>query len=152
MSRTAPLGLPRWCSGKESACQCKRHRRLGFHPWIGIIPWRRKWQPAPVFLLEKSHGQRRLMGYSPWGHKESDVTERAHTHTHTHTHTHIYTYISTHTHTHTHIYDHVERLLIPDLWDKGRLFRGKDSKWKPEDQGLQNSVPSGYWLSILQPT
>ena len=48
--------------------------------------------------------------------------------------------------------DHVERLLISDLRDKGRLFRGKDSKWKPEDQDLQNSVPSGYWLSMLQPT
>ena len=44
--------------------------------------WRRVWQPTPVFLPGESHGQRRLMGYSPWGHKESDMTEHAHTHKH----------------------------------------------------------------------
>ena len=53
-------------SGKESACQS---RRLVFAPWVGKIPWRRKWQPTPVFLPEKSHGQRSLEGYSLWGHK-----------------------------------------------------------------------------------
>ena len=63
---------------KESTCQCKRRR---FDPWIGKIPWRRKWQPTPVFLPGKSHGQKSLVGYSPWGHKESNTTERAHTHT-----------------------------------------------------------------------
>ena len=78
-------GLPRWHSGKESTCQCRRHGRLGFHPWIGKIPWRRKWQPSPVFLPEESHGQRSLEGYSPWGCKELDTTEvTEHTHTHTH--------------------------------------------------------------------
>ena len=41
-------------------------------------PWRRKWQPTPVFLNGKSHGWRSLAGYSPWGHKESDTTERLH--------------------------------------------------------------------------
>jgi len=46
-----------------------------FNPWIGKIPWRRKWQPAPVFLLGNSRGQRRLVGYSPWGCKELDTTE-----------------------------------------------------------------------------
>ena len=40
-----------------------------FDPWVRKIPWRRKWQATPVFLSEKSHGQRRLVGYSPWGHK-----------------------------------------------------------------------------------
>ena len=43
---------------------------------VGKIPWRRKWQPTPVFMLGKSHGMRSLGGYSPWGHKESDTTER----------------------------------------------------------------------------
>ena len=62
-------------SGKESACQCRRGRRLRFHPQVGKIPWRRKWQPAPVFLPGESHGHRSLAGYSPWGHKESDTTE-----------------------------------------------------------------------------
>ena len=65
------LGLPRWLSGKKSACQC---RGLGFEPCIGKIPWRRKWQPTPVFLPGKSHGQRSLTGCRPRGHKESDTT------------------------------------------------------------------------------
>ena len=55
--------LPWWLSGKESACSTR------FRPWVGKIPWRRKWQPTPVFLPGESHGQRSLMGYSPWGHK-----------------------------------------------------------------------------------
>ena len=48
------------------------------NPWIRKIPWRRKWQPSPVFLPGKSHGWRRLVGYSPCGRKESDTTERLH--------------------------------------------------------------------------
>jgi len=44
----------------------------------GKIPWRRKWQPTPALLPGKSHGRRNLLGYSPWGHKESDTTERLH--------------------------------------------------------------------------
>ena len=49
--------------------------RLGFHPWVKKIPWRRAWQPTPVFLPGESLGQRTLEGYSPWGCKESDTTE-----------------------------------------------------------------------------
>ena len=74
-------GLPRWRSGKESACQCRRCKRHRFHPWVGKIPWRRKWPPTSVFLPGKSHGQRSLAGYSPGGHKESDMTEHTHRHT-----------------------------------------------------------------------
>ena len=59
-------GLPMRLSSKGCAHQCRRWR---FDPWIGKISWRRKWQPTPVFLLGKSHGQRRLAGYSPWGCK-----------------------------------------------------------------------------------
>ena len=66
------LGLPRWLSGKEFACQCRRYR---LDPWVRKIPWRRKWQPTPVFLPGESHGQRNLVGYSPWGCKELDMTE-----------------------------------------------------------------------------
>ena len=51
-------------------------RRPGFNPWVGKIPWRRKWQPTPVFLPGEFHGQRSLVGYSPWGHKESGMTEQ----------------------------------------------------------------------------
>ena len=65
------LGLAKWLSGKESACQCKRHR---FDLWVGKIPWRRKWEPILVFLPEKFHEQRSLADYSPWGHKELDTT------------------------------------------------------------------------------
>ena len=54
---------------KKSACQCRRCRTGGFDPWVGKIPWRRKWQPTLLFLPEKSHGQRSLEGYSPWGCK-----------------------------------------------------------------------------------
>ena len=51
-------------SGKGPACQCKRHKRCGFNPWIRKIPWRRAWQPTPVPLPGESHGQRSLAGYT----------------------------------------------------------------------------------------
>ena len=54
---------------------CLQYERPGFDPWFGKIPCRRKWQPTPAFLPGKSLGQRSLVGYSPWGHKESDTTE-----------------------------------------------------------------------------
>ena len=66
------IWLPRWHCGKEPACQCRRRK---FNPWIGKIPWSRKWQPTSVFLPGKFHGNRSLLGYSPRGHKESDMTE-----------------------------------------------------------------------------
>ena len=50
-------------------------KRLGFDPWVREIPWRRAWQPTPVFMPGESHGPRSLAGYSPWGRKESDTTE-----------------------------------------------------------------------------
>ena len=65
-------GSPRWPSDKESICQCRRWR---FDPWVGNIPWRRKWLLTPVFLPGESHGQRSLVSYSPWGLKKSDMTE-----------------------------------------------------------------------------
>ena len=49
-----------------------------FNPWVEKIPWRRKWQPTPVFLPGEPHGWRSLVGYSPWGCKESDRTEQLH--------------------------------------------------------------------------
>ena len=52
------------------------NNRRGFDPWIGKIPWSRKWQPTLVFFPGKSHGQRSLVGYSPWGHEKSDTTEQ----------------------------------------------------------------------------
>ena len=52
----------------------------GFDSWVGKIPRRRKWQPTPALLPGKSHGLRSLIGYSPWGRKEPDTTERLHFH------------------------------------------------------------------------
>ena len=57
-------------------------RDKGFDPWVRKVPWRRKWLPTPVILPGKSHGQRSLEGYSPWGHRESDTTETTY-HTYT---------------------------------------------------------------------
>ena len=68
--------FPGGASDKEPSCQCRRCRRPRFDPSVGKILWRREWQPTPVFLPEESHGQRSLVGYSPWCHKESDTTER----------------------------------------------------------------------------
>ena len=67
-----------WLNGKESACQCRWGE---FDLWVRKIPWRRKWQPTPVFLPGKSHGQRSLTGYSPLGHKRvrhDSATEQDH--------------------------------------------------------------------------
>ena len=57
---------------KESAYQC---RRPGFGPWVGKSLWKREWQPTLIFLLGESHGQRSLVGYSLWDHKELDTAE-----------------------------------------------------------------------------
>ena len=118
----ASLGV----SDKESTCQC---RRCKFGPWVRKIPWRRKWQPTPIFLTGKSHGQRSLVHYSPWSHKRvghnlvtTTITTKVLTtasflfiplfiskdnlqplEQHTHTHTHMYVcilYISTVFHEH----------------------------------------------------
>ena len=61
------LGLPWWLRSKKPTCQ---YRRCGFDLRVGKIPWRRKWQPTPLFMPGTSHGQRKLVGYSPWGFEE----------------------------------------------------------------------------------
>ena len=66
-------GLPWWVrQGRISLS----FRRPGFDLWVGKILWRREWQPTPIFLPREFHGQRSLLGYSPWGCKESDGTEQ----------------------------------------------------------------------------
>ena len=60
------LGFPDGASGKEAACQRRRPKRFRFNPWFGNIPWKRPWQPTPVFLPGESHGQRSLESCSPW--------------------------------------------------------------------------------------
>ena len=60
---------------KKITCPRRKHKRLRFDPWVGKIPWSRKWQPAPVFLPGEFCGQESLVGYSPGDVKESDTTE-----------------------------------------------------------------------------
>ena len=55
---------------KNLPAKCRRHKRYGFNPWVRKIPWRRKWLPTTVILPGESHGQRSLVGYSPWGCKK----------------------------------------------------------------------------------
>ena len=74
-SFNVPMWLSWWLSGKEPCLQCHRHSRRGSSPWVGKSPWRRTWQLTPVLLPGKSHGLRSLVGYSPQGRKESDMTE-----------------------------------------------------------------------------
>ena len=78
--------FPKWLSSKKICLQC---RRQGSNPWVRKMPWKRKWQPTPVFSPGEFHGQRSLVGFSPWGHRARHnlATEHIHTHTHTHTHT-----------------------------------------------------------------
>jgi len=74
------VGFPGSSDSKESACN---HRRPGLNPWVGKIPWRRAWQPIPAFMPGEPHGQRSLVGYSPWGRKDLDMTEWLSTAQHT---------------------------------------------------------------------
>ena len=62
---SAQSGFPGGAGGKEPTCQCRRHKRYGFGPWVWRIPSRRAWQPTSVFLPGESLGQRSLAGYSP---------------------------------------------------------------------------------------
>ena len=73
-----PWVFPGGASGKDSTCQRRRHKRRGFDPWVGKIPWSRKWQSTPVFLPGKFHGQRNLVRYSPWGCKRTDTARHTH--------------------------------------------------------------------------
>ena len=92
---------PRWCSGKESACQCRRHNRGRFNSWVRKIPWSRKWQPTPVSLPEKFHGQKSLSGYSLVGRKELDTIEHTCTYLCTSLYATAYTFKHIHTYVHT---------------------------------------------------
>ena len=69
-----PSEIPGGARGKEPICQCRRHKKHGFDPWVRKMPWRRAWQPTPEFLPGEAHGQRSLAGYSPLACKESDMT------------------------------------------------------------------------------
>ena len=70
--------LPLCHNGKKSTCQWRRHKRCGLDPWLRKTLWSRKWQPTPVFLPGKFHGQRSLGGCHLWDPKEPDMTEHTH--------------------------------------------------------------------------
>ena len=112
------------CNSKESAWQCRRLKRHGLAPWVRKIPWRRKWQPTPVFLPGKSHGQRSLVSYSPWGCKELDMTE-----------------VTKDTHTHTHIWR--ERETIRDR-DRGRKRETEEEAEKYRHAQTEKMCVRGY--------
>ena len=59
------VGFPGGISGKEPTCQCRRCKKHEITLWVRKIPWKKAWQPTPVFLPGESHGQRNLEGYSP---------------------------------------------------------------------------------------
>ena len=111
-------GLPRWCRGKESACQCRRHKRHGFNHWVGKILWRRRWQLDPVFLPGESHGRRSLAGYSPWRHRELGVTE------HTCRHAHLER-------------GWVVKALVCHSWEFALSLAGSESHWKEVKPGIE---------------
>ena len=69
------VGLTGGATGKEPTCQCRRHKRCWFDPWVRKIPWRRAQKPTPVFLSGKFHGQRSLVDYSLQGHKRLVTTK-----------------------------------------------------------------------------
>ena len=67
MTCFSAAGRPRWISGERTRLQRRRHRRRGFDPCVGKIPWRRAWRPPPVLPPGESHGQRSLVGLQPTG-------------------------------------------------------------------------------------
>ena len=70
------VSFPRGSEVKNLPAVQKNCRKHNFDPWVGQIPWRRKWQPTPVFLSVKFHEQRSLVGYSSWDHKELDTSKQ----------------------------------------------------------------------------
>ena len=79
--------------GKEPACQCRRHKRQGFDPWVGKIPWRRQWQPTPAFLLENP------LDRGAWWAAVPEVTQ-----------------------SHTQLSAHTQGFWLPSGWDPGESF------------------------------
>ena len=79
------MGFPPGSVVKNLTVSAEDAQDAGLISWLRKILWSRKQQPIPLFLSGKFHQQRSLAGYSPWGHKELDMTEYAHAHTHTHT-------------------------------------------------------------------
>ena len=130
-------GFPCGASDQESTCNAGK--RCGFDPWTRKIPWRRAWQPTPVFMPGESHGQRSLVGYGLWGCKESDTNKQL---THTHTHTHISAWG---THSSTLAWN------IPWMGEPGRL-QSMESQRVRQDWVTSLSFYSSFWRRTWQPT
>ena len=121
---------------------CRRHR---FDLWVGKISWRRKWQPAPVFLPQKSHGQRSLAGYSPKGRKELDMTEWLSTHTHTR----IFEYLLPFVYMRKYSMDFQVLVHTEHPWQGAQESDHRDCL--REDRGRLGMAWEGSWLSPQQP-
>ena len=121
------------------SCPCRRQKKHRFNPWVKKIPWRRKWPLTLVFLPGKSHGHRRLMGYSPWGQKELDMTEHIGI-----KHSKNILHICTHTHTHTHIY--IYTLQSVQLLSRVQLFV---TLWTAACQASLSITNSQSWLILM---
>ena len=76
MTTNGVYGFSMWSRGIDFTCKCKICKRYKFDPWAGKMPWSWKRQPTPVFLPGESHGQRSLVGYSPWDHRELDQSQQ----------------------------------------------------------------------------
>ena len=124
-------------SGKESACQCRRHKRrkrCRFDPWVGKIPWRRAWQPISVFLPGKFCWQRSLVGYSPWGCRVR--------HNWAPKHTHKYLFVR-----------ETEQCsgknMHPRTWSSGTQAFALVS-WVTLDVGISHQTPCSYFLVCMR--
>jgi len=124
------VGFPGGSVVKNLPAMQEGHR---FNPWVGKIPWRRKWQPIPVFLPGKSHGQRSLVGYSSLGCKRVRYHLAAKNN-------------NTHTHTHTHMYIHAHAR----VWERKRHRKTKwESFWKYISGSMYTSLISIETHAIL---
>ena len=125
-------------------------------PWVRKIPWRREWQSTPVFLPGEFHGQRSLVGYSPWGPKESDMTEL----THTHTYMCVCVYIHTYLYVCVYIYIPFEHRKSHICWRKNDLESYFSNfiittnhlrSWWVGRPGREPAGQQGLWVSIKLP-
>ena len=131
------FGLARWYPpGNEFTCQWQETQETGFYPWVGKIPWSRKWQSTPVFVPGKFHEQRSLEGFSH-GVAQSQTQLSLHTHMgNTHTHTHTYTQRQHNTQSNYSI-DFCILILFLKLWDQ---LPGTHSKLKINTLAIERNL------------
>ena len=122
--RNICMGIPG--GGKEPACQCRRCKTCKFNPWVKKTSWNSKWQPVPLFSPRKFHGQKTLVGYSPWGHKEPDTHRCIYIHTYTRL-LHVYKPITYTFHANIYIYRHTNI----NNWSWSDTQQQKFTIWSP---------------------